>query len=72
MNPGPMTRRLMENSPEPTSHSNGILSSTMYSIYFSAGAFHFSEDISKFQNLRLVHLHSQATTFAKLAESAAQ
>lgn len=25
MNPGPMTRRLMENSPEPTSHSNGII-----------------------------------------------
>ena len=45
MNPGPMTRRLMENSPEPTSNSNGILSSTIYSIYFSAGAFHFSEDI---------------------------
>lgn len=43
MNPGPMTRRLMENSPEPTTHSNGILSSTIHSIYFSSVAFHFSK-----------------------------
>ena len=42
MNPGPMTRRLMENSLETTSHSNGII---IYHtlIYFAAGAFHFFE-----------------------------
>ncbi|OMO54734.1 hypothetical protein CCACVL1_27612 [Corchorus capsularis] len=73
MNPGPMTRRLMDSPPEPASDSNGT------------GMFHpekheeeknLADAIKKsqdytFKSLASTDLHSRATAYARLAESEA-
>lgn len=67
MNPGPMTRRLMENSPETTSHDNAVPEKQE-----EQKAKNVVIQDQSFKTSGSINLHSQATAFAKLAESAAQ
>ncbi|KAL9408226.1 hypothetical protein AB3S75_046725 [Citrus x aurantiifolia] len=69
INPGPMTRKLMENLPEPTpNHSDDS------SLKKSEEEQKASDDVAKNYSLKPsgpLHLHSQATAYARLAESEA-
>ncbi|KAG8499740.1 hypothetical protein CXB51_006293 [Gossypium anomalum] len=69
MNPGPMTRRLMENPPELASDSNGTVPSEKYEED-SADAVHPSQDHTP-KSSASTDLHSKATAYARLAESEA-
>eukprot|EP00261_Vitis_vinifera_P019509 XP_010649987.1 PREDICTED: uncharacterized protein LOC100261325 isoform X1 [Vitis vinifera] len=69
MNPGPMTRRLMENSLETTSHSND---NAVPEKQEEQKAKNVVIQDQSFKTSGSINLHSQATAFAKLAESAAQ
>ncbi|XWS53880.1 hypothetical protein CRYUN_Cryun10bG0038200 [Craigia yunnanensis] len=69
MNPGPMTRRLMESPPEPVSDSNGIFPTEICEEEKNS-----TDTVKKDYNLKSLastDLHSQATVYARLAESEA-
>ncbi|OMO95598.1 hypothetical protein COLO4_15774 [Corchorus olitorius] len=69
MNPGPMTRRLMDSPPEPASDSNGTFHpEKREEEKNSADA--IKKDYT-FKSLASTDLHSRATAYARLAESEA-
>ncbi|XVE65911.1 hypothetical protein DITRI_Ditri08aG0037800 [Diplodiscus trichospermus] len=68
MNPGPMTRRLMESPPEPASDSNAGIPSTETRKEEKNSADTLKKD-SNLKSLASTDLHSQATVYARLAES---
>lgn len=66
MNPGPMTRRMVENPSEPTSDSNGTVPPEI-----CQEEKHSADTVKKDYNLKpsaSTNLHSQATAYARLAE----
>ncbi|XVF62986.1 hypothetical protein PTKIN_Ptkin09bG0052800 [Pterospermum kingtungense] len=69
MNPGPMTRRLMESPSEPASDSNGTIPPEICREEKNS-----ADTVKKDYNVKSpasTNLHSQATAYARLAESEA-
>ncbi|XP_061991596.1 uncharacterized protein LOC133709757 [Rosa rugosa] len=71
INPGPMTRKLMENAEELAAPRNGADSSienTKEEVKLTTSV---TKDNINFRTSESLNLHTQATAYAKLAESAA-
>ncbi|KAH1096354.1 hypothetical protein J1N35_013275 [Gossypium stocksii] len=69
MNPGPMTRRLMENPPELASDNNGTVPSEKYEEEKNSADVVKKDHTPK--SSASTDLHSKATAYARLAESEA-